>query len=380
MKSYTQFIKENLSKKEFIILVGPPGVGKSYYINKINKDGRYVVMNRDDIATEVAEEKGLTYRDLFVKPNYLPSDGSTYLGTVKTEYVPDYYIEDGKKYVRGFEKYGEVIDVSEDHPSFKWTKIEYKMILELNDEVTRRYDEKFENALNNNKSIIMDATSVYKDARAYYIRKLGDKRQEYIVKAVVFNKGCVGMEDTILNINKKRDALAKKGREKFMPPALLNSFIKRYEEPSTGTEDIDVVEHIDNRKDLEKFINEQINLLDPYNEEDWGDDNKDIYVIYVIGQDMNFLCKKKYRITNTRMGWRDYYYEMAEDNNGVINFDSHCTVEYAYAAEHQTDILSGKELIGYIEYPMRVRFTSLKNLCNKAGIDINKVIIYDGRN
>ena len=56
------------------------------------------------------------------------------------------------------------------------------------------------------------------------------------------------------------------------------------------------------------------NDLDPYDEEDW-EDNNNLYVIYVVGQDSHFLAKKKERIINDRQGnWKDYYYVVANNN------------------------------------------------------------------
>jgi tRNA uridine 5-carbamoylmethylation protein Kti12 len=97
-----------------------------------------------------------------------------------------------------------------------------------------------------------------KDNRNFVIKKLKYNRTNYIVKAIVFNHGGTGMEDTIIGLNKKRNIeLAKTGRERPMSENTLKSFIKRYEEPSTETENIDEVEFIDNRKDLENYVNEK---------------------------------------------------------------------------------------------------------------------------
>ena len=68
--------------------------------------------------------------------------------------------------------------------------LEYKKILELNDEISKRYDEKIQNAINTNRSIIIDATSVYKDARLFYIQKI----------FMVWVKLLLGCNITILNL------------------------------------------------------------------------------------------------------------------------------------------------------------------------------------
>ena len=68
---FLKFLNENIkkSKKEFILLVGPPGSGKSTFIKKLQKNNKYDVINRDDVVTEVAERNGITYKEMFSRPN-----------------------------------------------------------------------------------------------------------------------------------------------------------------------------------------------------------------------------------------------------------------------------------------------------------------------
>ena len=132
-----------------------------------------------------------------------------------------------------------------------------------------------------------------------------------------------------------------------------------------------------------RFIKEEVNPLDPYGEEDWAEIRsiKDVYVIYVIGQDMNFLCQKKFKIVDERRGWKSYYYEMAHiRGGGDDNFDSNCTTKEAYDCHNKKGVLEGTELVGYIEGSMTTRFDTLKNLCDRLRIDINSVKLYNGYN
>ena len=141
------------------------------------------------------------------------------------------------------------------------------------------------------------------------------------------------------------------------------------------------------------YIREDVNPDDPYNEEDWGEIRKidNVYVIYVIGQDMNFLCQKKFRLMNDVINprdrreriihWRDYYYEMAHVRGGVDdNFDSNCTIRDAYECHNKEGVLDGTELIGYVERMNITRFDTLQNLCEKLRISIDSVKLYNGYN
>lgn len=242
------------NKREFILLVGPPGSGKSYYINQINKNNNYIVINRDDIAIRIAEKHGLTYKDMFSRPDLILGDDREY-----HELEPEYYDIDNKTYVKGHEDLGEVIDIPDDHYSKRWSDKAFKSLFDLNEEIAVEFDKVFDKALMSNKSIIIDMTNVYAEARKGQIEKLGDKRKDFIVKAVVFNNGGIGMEDTIINVNRKRDKeLRKSKREKDIPDKVIISFVERYEEPSTETEDIDQVEFVETKNGLLSFVNENI--------------------------------------------------------------------------------------------------------------------------
>lgn len=250
---YLKTFESHKNKREFILLVGPPGSGKSHYINKVNKNNDYIVINRDDIATEIAEKNGLTYKDMFSRPNLVLGDDREF-----HEVEPEFYEKDGKTYMKDYEKLGEVIELPEDHYMRRWVDRTFKRLLELNDDIEETFEKRLSFAINSKKSVIIDMTNVYVEARKIQTDRLGSKRNEFIVKAVVFNNGGVGMESEIFRVNQKRDLeLRKSGREKDIPEHVIKSFVERYEEPSTETEDIDEVEFVETKSGLLNFIGEE---------------------------------------------------------------------------------------------------------------------------
>lgn len=247
---YENFLIEKLGFKnyrDFIILVGPPGIGKSFYTNKLDKS--YDIINRDNIVFEIFEDMGLSYKDSFSRPNFVFGKNREYFIPEET----DFYLVDDKKYLREYEHLGEVVELPENSYMRRWANEGFSTIMEKNEIVQKTFNTRLNNSLNAKHNVVIDMTNITKDNRKDIINKLGPNRIFYKVKAVVFNEGGKGMEDTIIDINKKRDLeLIKIKREKNIPEDVIKNFINRYEEP-TKDEGIDEIIFVDTKKDLEKM-------------------------------------------------------------------------------------------------------------------------------
>lgn len=247
---YQDFIIEKLgfkNYKDFILLIGPPGIGKSFYTKKLNKS--YDIFNRDDIVSEIFEKDGLSYKDSFSRPNFVFSKNRDYFIPEET----DFYIVGNKKYLKEYENLGEVIELPENSYMRRWSDEGFSKVMEKNEIIQKTFNERLNLSLNAKHNVVINMTNMTKDNRKDIINKLGPNDRFYKVKAVVFNNGGQGMEDIIIDINKKRDLeLIKTKREKNIPDDVIKNFITRYEEPSKD-EGIDEIIFVDTRKDLEKM-------------------------------------------------------------------------------------------------------------------------------
>jgi len=247
---YQDFLNESLNQKEFILLVGPPGMGKSFYTNKLEK--KYDIFNRDDVATEISEKNGFTYKESFNRPTLVLNRSN------KTYFVPeesDFYEEDGKRYLRNYEFLGEVIELPENSFMRRWSSEGFKKVIDLNHEVEETFNNRLEKSIKENHNIIIDLTNITKVLRRTMINSLKDNRSKYKVIAIIFNEGGKDMEDLMISVNRKRDLdLIKTKREKELSDDLLKTFLKNYEDPEKE-EGIDEIVHVDTKKELENFLN-----------------------------------------------------------------------------------------------------------------------------
>lgn len=62
-RALRQLIRESISRPKIYVLVGPPGVGKSYWVDR-NVDDPYII-NRDQVVDMVRGPLGLKYDDMF---------------------------------------------------------------------------------------------------------------------------------------------------------------------------------------------------------------------------------------------------------------------------------------------------------------------------
>ena len=247
---YQDFLNESLNLKEFILLVGPPGMGKSFYINKLKK--KYDILNRDDIVIELCERDGLTYKDMYNRTD------KVFDRTNRSYFEPkesDFYEEDGKRYLRNYEFLGEVIELPENSFMRRWSSEGFKKVIDLNHEVEETFNNRLEKSIKENHNIIIDLTNITKVLRRTMINSLKDNRSKYKVIAIIFNEGGKDMEDLMISVNRKRDLdLIKTKREKELSDDLLKTFLKNYEDPEKE-EGIDEIVHVDTKKELENFLN-----------------------------------------------------------------------------------------------------------------------------
>jgi hypothetical protein len=119
----------------------------------------------------------------------------------------------------------------------------------------------------------------------------------------------------------------------------------------------------------------EYNEIDPYGEDNWEYPNNDLWVIYVIGQDENFLAQKQI-LPNPRFPqWPDYEYKILVLDKNEPTFDRGYSVNSnnAYPVEDMDKILVGKKLVGYIKGFGMTKFDSLQNLCNILNVPIEKI-------
>ena len=216
-------------KKTIYVLVGPPSVGKSTWIKQTFSEVKPYVINRDELAEQVAEEYGWTYDDMFMSP---PADSNE--GDVS-------------------EKYGKVVPA----PAYmNWPgapKLVYDKVVEANGKVQKLFTDKVAGAKDQD-NIVVDMTNMNAGSRKGSLKAIEGQEGEYHKVAVVFN--FKGSEDIIKQVGRKRAEEAKKlGKSKTISDDVFDRMFKNYQEVSPE-EGFDEVIMKDNTEELKKVISE----------------------------------------------------------------------------------------------------------------------------
>jgi len=211
---------ENEDEKKIFVLVGPPAIGKSTWIAQ-NVPDAYVV-NRDDIVTQIAKGKGLTYDDMFASP---PKDAE-----IGYQQAP----------------YGVVINRPPELPDFLPEKL-WNNVTDANNEVYEALNQRFAGAGQSGKDIVVDMTNMDVANRQRGFASIGDL-PGYKKIAVVFNFQGSDVQKAVINLaNKRSKEIAAQGGSKTIPEDVMQNMFSAYE-PPTREEGFDEIINVDDRQ------------------------------------------------------------------------------------------------------------------------------------
>ena len=244
MESWRRFLKEEKERmKKIFVLVGPPSVGKSTWIKSTFAEERPYVINRDELAEQVASEYGWTYDDMFVNPGVIPPDGGK-----------EIELEDGTKQKKPYHsKYGFV----EPAPAYmSWPgapKQVYSTVTEANGKVHSMHLARVAAAKDSGQDIVVDMTNMGAGARKSALSAIKGVEDQYKKIAVDFKYPDA---EIVAAIAEKRNQEAKKqGRSKTISLGLIKNMISRYQ-PPTPEEGFDEIVSVDNTELLKRLAKE----------------------------------------------------------------------------------------------------------------------------
>jgi len=221
---YIQKFENYKAERKFLVLVGPPSVGKSTWV-KNNFPNSYII-NRDEIVENVAKEYDWTYDDMFKTP----SDDME-IGNID-------------------EKFGKVINSPKSMP---WAKTVFDKVLEANSKVSSEMSNRVKNAHSSGKDIIVDMTNMNIDSRKGALKAIKGNESDYYKIAVDFK--FKGSEELIKKVSGIRAETAKQnGSSKTIPDAAFDRMFTSYQKPSLD-EGFDEIIDVDNTNILSEIIN-----------------------------------------------------------------------------------------------------------------------------
>jgi flagellar biosynthesis GTPase FlhF len=214
-----------LKKRKMIVLVGPPSVGKSTWIES-NFPTAYII-SRDDIVDKVASSYGWTYDDMFATP---PADAQ----------VGD-----------SDEKFGNVVAA----PSWMtWAKTIFDKVQEANGKVQQLMNSRVSGAHPSGQDVVVDMTNMNAGSRKSAMKAIEGNEDKYHKVAVDFK--FKGAEDVIKKMAEKRaEAAQRMGKSKTIPPNVFDKMFSSYQEP-VEAEGFDEIISVDNIENLKRALND----------------------------------------------------------------------------------------------------------------------------
>jgi len=220
-------------KKKLILNIGVPCTGKTTTLEKRGGEKVFFVINRDDIATQVAEKNGYLYHETFALPKPIESVGEIH------------------------EKYGKINRTSSDNLLFPEQKI-YSNIYKLNLEIDKVYREKIKEAINQDKDIVIDRTNINASRRKEFLdlfKEIGGEEvfDDISIKALVFD--FYDIEDVKKMNDYRIKTLEKQGVSKVIPSEVIEKIAKDYERPlyEEGFDEIEVINIYENKSEKKKI-------------------------------------------------------------------------------------------------------------------------------
>ena len=209
------------TKRKIYVLVGPPSVGKSNWIDMNFRPGEAYIISRDKVAEDVAKSMGWTYDDMFHKPAQ-----DARLGDVDPQF-------------------GEVVR----SPAYMtWQPLSYSGVVEANKEIGRAFGARVAGAADSGQDIIIDMTNMNAGARKSALAAIKGREGEFEKVAVIFP--FEGAESAVKRVSQWRAKKAKaRGESKTVPPDAIDRMMGAYE-PVTPEEGFDDVRVFDNRAKL----------------------------------------------------------------------------------------------------------------------------------
>ena len=211
--NWQQILKESTGYLKVFFMIGPPGVGKSHWMEhegpNYGIENPYII-SMDDVTDATGDKYGFDYDDMFARPIQPNESG---------------YTEN-----QHHEKYGDIMD-----QPIEWKVWEPKVwskVAEAQGAALFEHDRIIKAARDSGRPVVVDMTNMNKGIRD--IIKDGLNAPDHEMIAVVF-----GWNDDVDRLKKTTKDRAQKrweesGRRKTIPPAVIDKMIGGYEPPQPG--------------------------------------------------------------------------------------------------------------------------------------------------
>jgi len=210
VEGWRRLLREGTGSNKLYFLIGPPGIGKSYWV-KENLESPYLI-NLDAVTEAIASKYGLTYDDMFSSPSQEDLD--------RADVNPDYE----------HKKFGKVIDQQISWK--KWVPRTWEKVNNAEIEVLDVHDKNILNAKNSGKDVVIDMTNMNQAGRSRIKDQLNLTEHETVGVVFHWEEDGVSYLDDLKKIAKKRSEEYKlSGKSKTIPDSAYDRMTSNYQGP-----------------------------------------------------------------------------------------------------------------------------------------------------
>ena len=220
--NWQRILKEDIGHLKLVFLIGPPSVGKSYWLEhegpKHGIENPYII-SMDEMTDKIGDLHNFDYDEMFAKPEQPETwDKEEEKMIPNPKYTETQY----------HDKFGGLVDQPFDWKT--WEPKAWKHVAKAQVEAMQAHDNVIAAATASGRPIVVDMTNMSSSRRKGLVSEIDAPNHELIAVVFDWNNDVQYLKDMAAERSRKR--FEKTGRKKTIPADVIDRMVDNYEPPS----------------------------------------------------------------------------------------------------------------------------------------------------